>query len=561
MRIHALFIGFGFLMLAIVVQVIVVQIVRSEELGAQAVSERLAVDEVPARRGQILDRNGVPLATNKPSARVWGVLDNIDDPASVAAALAPHLQQPPEQILERLSTPDVEWVLLAQYIEPEAVSAINELSLEGVVLEDLAGRTYPNGSFASQILGFTNYDGEGSYGLEGYYDETLAGTPGRLVGERDGAGNLIAVSPSSWESPIDGSDLILTIDSGVQRIVEEVLAETVRDQRAAGGTIIVQDPNTGAILGMANLPTFDPNHFDEIDDISVFVNPAISSVYEPGSTFKSIIMAAAIDEGVVTPDTVYDDAPGYIEVPDHAPITNNEGHIYGELTMTEVLVKSSNLGAIYAAQQIGSERLYKRLSQFGFGKTTGVDLQGEERGIMTLPWEGGWNETLFYTNAFGQGIAVTPLQIINAYSAIINGGRLMEPYLVAEEHKVDGTIDRREPEMVREVISPSTSASLREMLHEVVEQRYEAYPQVPGYNIGAKTGTAQVPDPNGGYLEDETIASIIGFGPVENPQFTVLVKIDRPQETPWGETAAGPALGEVLSRLFELYGIPPTEVE
>jgi cell division protein FtsI/penicillin-binding protein 2 len=262
---------------------------------------------------------------------------------------------------------------------------------------------------------------------------------------------------------------------------------------------------------------------------------------------------------VVTPDTVHNDAPGYIEVPDHAPITNNEGRVWGEETMTQVLEHSTNLGAIFVAQQIGRERLYERLADFGIGKLSGVDLQGEERGILTKPWERDWNDTLFYTNAFGQGVALTPLQLVNAISAIVNGGYLMRPYVVAEERHADGTVVEHQPEVLRQVISAESSATMREMLHSVVENGTGIFADVPGYAIGAKTGTAQIPSPDGGYLPDVTTASIVGFGPVDAPQFTVVVKIDQPTESPWGETVAGPALQQVFSELFTLYGIAPTE--
>jgi cell division protein FtsI/penicillin-binding protein 2 len=466
-----------------------------------------------------------------------------------------------DEIITKLASPEVEWLLLATQIEPDSVAAIEALNLEGILLESEPMRYYPNDAFASHILGFTNAEHAGNYGVEGELDDVIGGDPGALVAERDGAGNVIALSQSYWDPPEDGSDVVLTIDSAVQLIIEEVLRETITEQRASGGTIIVQDPNTGAILGMASWPAYDPNAYEEVDDLATFANPAVSRIYEPGSTFKSIVMAIGIDDGVVTPDSNFDDAPGYREVPEHPPITNNNGHIYGVQTMTEVLVRSSNLGAIHVAEQIGAERLYQRLTQFGIGKPTGIDLQGEERGILAKPWEQDWNETLFFTNAFGQGIAITPLQIVNAYSAIVNGGHLMEPYIVSEERRPDGTVVSHEPEVVRDVISEESSAEMREMLHQVVEQRYDVYPQVPGYDIGAKTGTAQVPSPDGGYVEDTTIASIVGFGPVENPQFVVLVKIDEPQETPWGETAAGPALGRILSELFLLYGIEPTEAQ
>ncbi|MEZ4520380.1 MAG: penicillin-binding protein 2 [Thermomicrobiales bacterium] len=561
MRTLLILAAFAIFACLIAVRVVQVQIVRSHELEDKAVAERLVADTVPARRGNIYDARGTLLATDLASARVWAILGNIEDRQRTAELLAPLLGQPVDELVKTLNTPDVEWLLIARQIDPEVVSAIEALDLEGIYLEPEPLRYYPNGDFAAHVLGFTNVEHEGNYGVEGGMDDVVGGDEGTLVAERDGAGNVIALTQSYWDPPKDGSDLVLTIDSSVQMLIERVLEETVKEQRAKGGSIIVQDPKTGAILGMANWPTYDPNEYSAEDDIGVFTNPAISRVYEPGSTFKSIVMAIGIDDGVVTADSTFNDAPGYREIPDHPPITNNNGAVWGIQTMTEVLVRSSNLGAIYVAEQIGAERLYQRLTQFGIGKLSGIELQGQERGILTKPWESDWNETLFFTNAFGQGIAITPLQIVNAYSAIVNGGYLMEPHIVAEEHQTDGTVVKHEPHVVREIISEESSATMREMLHQVVERRVDHYPQVPGYNIGAKTGTAQVPSPDGGYVEDTTIASIVGFGPVEDPQFVVLVKIDEPQETPWGETAAGPALGEILRELFLLYGIQPTEAE
>ncbi len=551
--------AFGILAGYVAYRVAEVQLVRSHELAGRAVAERLVADTVPARRGDIYDARGTLLATDLPSARVWAILGNIEDPRHTAELLGPLLGRPVDELHAQLTAPDVEWLQLARQIDPAAVEAIEALKLDGIYLEPEPLRYYPNGEFVAHVLGFTNVEHEGNYGVEGGYDDVIGGDAGSLIAERDGAGNVIALTPSYWDPPDDGSDIVLTIDSGVQLLIERVLEETVREQRAKGGTIIVQDPNTGAILGMASWPVYDPNSYQNADDLSVFANPAVSRVYEPGSTFKSIVMAIGIDDGVVTADSTFDDAPGYREIPGHPPITNNNGNVYGVQTMTEVLVRSSNLGAIHVAEKIGADRLFQRLTQFGIGKLSGIELQGEERGILTKPWERDWNETLFFTNAFGQGIAVTPLQMVNAYSAIVNGGYLMEPHIIAEEHRPDGEVVRHEPEVTREIISEETSAVMREMLHQVVERRYEAYPQVEGYEIGAKTGTAQVPSPDGGYVEDATIASIVGFGPVEEPQFVVLVKIDEPQETPWGETAAGPALGEILRELFLLYGIQPEE--
>jgi cell division protein FtsI/penicillin-binding protein 2 len=271
-------------------------------------------------------------------------------------------------------------------------------------------------------------------------------------------------------------------------------------------------------------------------------------------------MAIGIDSGAITPTTTHNDAPGYFELPDGSRITNFENAVWGIETMVQVLQRSANLGAIFAAQQIGRDRFYQGVQGFGFGEPTGVDLQGEERGIVTLPGEDGWNDALFYTNSFGQGIACTPLQLINAISAVVNGGKLMQPYLVSKVQNGDET-KVATPKVVRQVISEQSSGTVRSMLEAVVDNPDGGYPQVPGYRIGAKTGTAQIPSPNGGYIDNATIASIVGFGPVEHPRFTVLVKIDWPKGEGTGLQVSGPVLQQVFQQLFLLYGIPPDHPE
>jgi len=542
-------------------RVISVQVVRSKNLSSYAIAERMQENVVPARRGEIVDARGVRLATNVPANRISAILDQVPDKHAAAVALSPLIGRSIVDIEQALNEPDLEWVLLARRLSPEASQQIETLVIPGIVLDPEPSRIYPFGQFASHVLGFTNYDMQGNYGLEGGYDDLLGGTPGKMVGERDGLGNVIGLSPSTWDAPVDGADIVLTLDSAVQRSIELILDATIKEQSAQGGTIIVQDSNTGAILGMANRKTFDPNAFTQVTDASTFLNPAISSIYEPGSTFKAITMAIGIDEGAVTPDSIHDDAPGYFELPDGSRITNFEGSVWGRETMTQVLERSSNLGAMHVVEKTGRDRFYQNLLEFGIGQPTGVDLQGEEGGILTLPNQPGWNDALFYTTAFGQGVACTPLQLVSAFSAVINGGRLMQPYIVSEvrSRNTDEAATVTQPEMVRQVISEETSATMRAMLQSVVEHEGSLYPRVEGYHIGAKTGTAQIPSPDGGYIDDATIASIVGFGPVEDPRFTVLVKLDWPKNGGTGLQTSGPALTKVFDELMLLYGIPPSD--
>ncbi len=410
--------------------------------------------------------------------------------------------------------------------------------------------------FASQVLGFVNYDYQGSYGVEGEYDKTIAGTPGKLIGERDGSGNVIALAKSAWDPPIDGADLTLTIDASVQWIIEKALDQAIAAQQAAGGTILVQNPKTGEVLGMANRPSFDPNNFDTVTDDSLFENPSIGKTYEPGSTFKSVVMSIGLETGVVSPNTVHNGG-SYRILPGGAEVHNALDVDFGPETMTEVLQHSSNLGAMWVAELVGEDRFYRGLVSFGIGQPTGIDLQGESAGILPLPGQSDWSEANFYTNAFGQGLAVTPMQLVNAVSVLANGGVLMTPHVVKEIKDKTG-IKSIDPKPVHRVISEKTANTITQMLTTVMNTTYVKY-SVPGYDVAAKSGTAQIPSPSGGYEENETIGSLLGYGPSSDPQFSVLVKVDLPQKSPWGESAAGPAFQQVFQQLFLLYGIPPTK--
>jgi cell division protein FtsI (penicillin-binding protein 3) len=556
-RIIILLVAFILFSMAVGYRVFSFQIVHGLDLTEQAQSFRFREDVVPAERGDILDRRGRKLATNVPADRVSVIVHQLDDPRETALELAAIIDREYEDIYEAISHPDREWVVLQRRLSPEASQQIESLDMDGIVLDPEPRRIYPMGSFASQVLGFVNFDYEGSYGIEGVYHDLIAGEPGHLIGERDGAGNVIALGHSTWDPAEDGADLVLTIDSSVQRIVEDALAEAIEEQRASGGTIIVQEPTTGAVLGMASHPSYDPNHFNRVDDIALFSNPAISSIYEPGSTLKAHVLAIGLEAGAITPHTVHPGGP-YRELPGGERVYNATLMDFGPETMAEVLQHSSNIGAIFVAEQLGEDDLYRGLTALGFGEATGIDLHGEESGIFPLPGQPSWTQTNLYTNAFGQGMAVTPMQLVNATSALANGGTLYKPYLVEEVRHPDGEVLRTQPDAIQQVLSPETSRSITDMLTTVVDAGQHVY-GVPGYDIAGKTGTAQIPAIEGGYEPGATIGSIVGYGPSDNPQFTVLVKIDRPQESQWGERAAGPAFKRVFEELFLLYGIPPND--
>jgi cell division protein FtsI/penicillin-binding protein 2 len=397
----------------------------------------------------------------------------------------------------------------------------------------------------------------GAYGVEGAYNDDIGGKPGHVVAERDVHGNIITVGQSRYDPPVEGLDATLTINAALQRSAERQLEAAIKAQDAAGGTAIVMDVRTGAILALASRPTFDPNHFEQFD-LGDFNNPAISALYEPGSTFKVLTMAIGLETGAVNTSTVFTDKTGYLEIDRHR-ITNANGAVFGKETMSEILQHSSNLGAAWVAGRVGPDAFYAKLREFGLGQPTGVDLQGEESGIVLWGDAPDWRPINLTTNAFGQGITVTPLQMLSAVCAVVNGGKLMRPYVVQELRRDGQVVRRNEPQVVRQVVSPAVSRALVGMMTEVVDNVSFPYVGVPGYAIGSKSGTAQIPAPGGGYLGDDvTIGSMIGIGPSENPRFAVLVKIDRPRKDPWGVHVAGPPVRALLQDLFALYAIPPT---
>lgn len=557
-RIYLIYACFVLFCAAVAYRVFSFQVMQGPALAQRAEQFRFREDVVPAHRGDILDARGRVLATDVPADRVSAIVREVADPERTAELLSPLIGRSSEAIFAALTQPGKEWVVLQRRLSAEASQRIRALALPGIVLDPEPRRAYPMGAFAAQVIGFVNWEYTGAYGIEAAYDDVVGGEPGQLIGERDAAGNVIALGHSVWNPPRDGATLVLSIDSAVQRIAERVLQETIQEQEAKGGTVIVQNPKTGAILAMASLPSFDPNRFEEVADPSLFGNPAVSAGYEPGSTFKVITMALGLDAGVVTPSTTVDGG-AYRELPDGTRIYNALHQEFGPETMVEVLAHSSNVGAMFLADRLGADAFYQGVHRFGFGEPTGIDLPAEAAGIVHTPDSALWSLATFYTNAFGQGLTVTPIQLINAVSAIANGGTLMRPYLVQEIRGETTTVARPQP--LRRVVRPETAQLLTRMLVEVMETEYRDRFGIPGYRVAAKTGTAEIPSPTGGYESGpgSTIASVVGFGPAEDPAFTVLVKIDRPKKSPWGERAAGPAFRRIFQELFLLYGIAPSE--
>lgn len=576
----------------LIVRLFILQIVDADVYRALASEQREIYQNLFPERGEILiqeSREGgfTALATNKDLFLVYADPRLIDDPQSAADRLAPLLgigsnaecrflhqselgagqpiqsaecaEDEYQELLGRLSKHNDPYEPLKHGVEESVVEEIQNLHIAGVEAAREAVRFYPFKNIGAHIAGFVGSDGDkvaGRYGIEGLFDSELAGVAGFFEGERDLAGRWIPVGKREFKSAVDGSTLVLTIDRAVEHTACNKLNEAVALYDAQGGSAIVMDVKTGAILAMCGSPDFDPNEYSKVEDISIYNNPAIFAQYEPGSVFKIITMAAALDTGAVTPEMAYEDK-GEVVI-DPYTIKNSDLKSYGLQTMAQVLEKSLNTGAIFAAQKVGIERFRDYVERFGFGKKTGIELQGEASGEIESIHKRG--KIYLATASFGQGISVTLLQLAQAVGAIANQGKMMKPYLVREIRDASGTAVRvAAPEIVREVISPRTATLLSGMMVSVVEKGHGKRAAVPGYYVAGKTGTAQIPRKDGkGYEQDVSIGTFAGFGPVEDPKFVIVVRIDRPAQVRFAESTAAPLFGDIAKFLIQYFEIKPT---
>jgi cell division protein FtsI (penicillin-binding protein 3) len=537
-----------------------IQVLEHGKFKTLAEAQHWIQEEIPANRGEIYvkDRGAeekYPLATNITRHLIYAVPPQIKDKKEVAKKLSSVLKLKENEILENISDNKKFYVPLKHRISDEETEKTKELNLGGIFLVPEPQRIYPEKSLAAHILGFVNNEGRGQYGIEGYFNKDLKGKPGFLKAEKDVLGTVISWNEMELDPAYNGDNIILTIDRNVQYKVEKILEKAVKKHAADSGSIIVMEPKTGKILAMACYPTFDPNKFYEVKNYDLYKDPAIADIWEPGSIFKIITMAAALNEGKVNPETTYVDT-GSVTVGGHT-IRNASNQIYGKQTMTRVLEQSINTGIIFAKDQIGNETFYNYIKNFGFGVLTGIELDGEGKGEIPLINE--WTKAKFTTSTFGQGIAITPLQMATAVSAIANGGKMMEPQIVEEIIHADEKKEKIKPRIVRQTITASTAAQLGAMMVQVIEKGHGYQAQVPGYYIAGKTGTAQVPLPSKlGYDPNKAIHSFAGFAPVDNPRFAILVKIDVPRDVIWAESSAAPVFGELATELLNYYKIPPT---
>ena len=435
-----------------------------------------------------------------------------------------------------------------------------ELAVAGLGFSLSAYRFYPEANIGANLIGFYGYDDQGvnqagRYGLEEFFNQELAGRPGSIKVERDAKGDAIIINDREYQKAEDGDDLILTINRSIQYLACQKLNQAVLKHGADGGSVIIMEPTTGAILAMCSNPDYDGNNYQEVADIKVYTNPAIFSQYEPGSIFKAITMAMALDQGKVTPQTTYNDT-GRVKLNNYI-IENSDRKANGVQNMRDVLNKSLNTGAIFAMRQIGADVFGDYLKNFGFGEKTGIELAGESKGDIKSFLKKPAQEIYAATASFGQGIAVTPLQMISAFQALANNGRQMKPYLVKEIIKPDGSKITTAPMLVGRVISEKAATIIDGMLVDVVENGHGKKAGVAGYWVAGKTGTAQVPRKDGrGYQVGAHIGSFAGFAPVDDPKFVMLVRIDQPRDVEWAESSAAPLFGELAEYMLNYWQVP-----
>jgi len=556
------------LILVIAVRLVNLQIIQGALGSDKEPPPPTYAPEATSHRGLIIDRRGHILVLNLFEYEVTAAPKSIKDPQDVANHLSPLLDLSPDELVSVLDSEKL-YALLQRRVSQEVGDAIASLDFTGIYLEPKLRRKYPERGLAAHLLGFVTYDLNGVYGLEGYHDLLLKGASDILErrlepfvpGPKDQGlveggrvyhrGEAVPFAFPQLPLPQGGTHLVLTLDRNIQYLVEQELAKAVDEYDADGGAIIVMDPKTGAILAMANYPSYDPNRFYEAP-MESYINPAVSGQYEPGSVFKIITMAAGLDAGIITPDSTFYDS-GEIKV-GGAVIKNPDRRAHGLVTMTDVLAYSLNVGVAYVSTSLGEETFYAYLKRFGCGDYTGIDLDGEVAGTLKEPGGSEWHESDLGTNSFGQGVAVTPLQMITAVAAVANRGLLMKPYVVERIVDDQGVIVTQ-PTVVRQVVSTQTAEQLNVMLVKAVERGAELA-TVPGYDIAGKTGTAQIPV-GGGYDPELTIASFVGYAPANDPQFIALVKIDKPRLDPWGAEVAAPVFKVIAERLFVLLDVPP----
>lgn len=554
-------------------KLIKIQVVEANDLKKQALRQWTKSVEIEPTRGIIYDRNGRKLAINTPSYTVWAYVSEIENPEEVAKTISPIIEVAEDEIVDLIKN-GTNMKKLKQAITMEQAEELKNLNITGISITEGTKRYYPLNNFASYVIGFTDIDNNGQYGIEKTFDSYLKGTPGLWIKLTDAKNKQLPYDGEIIYEAQNGYNLLLTIDENIQRFAEEAASKALEDNKAKSVNIIVMDPMTGEILALANKPDYNPNSpRDPMDQetksewsnlsteelqnewFKLWRNYSVNDLYEPGSTFKIVTAAAALEEGVVNKNTHFYCNGFYKEIPKVTLRCAKWYDPHGDQDLYEAFANSCNIAFINMANSVGKEKMLEYIRAFGFGEITGIDLSGEQKGIIPKRVED-IRDVNLATISYGHSVAVTPIQMINAISAAANGGNLMTPHIVKAVSDDDGNLIKEyKPEIKRQVISETTSKVLLEMLEKTVTEGTGTKTYIPGYRVGGKTGTAEkIID--GKYVPGKYISSFGGIAPVDNPRIAVLVIVDEPTDIYYGGTVAGPYAKMVIENTLEYLSVP-----
>ena len=543
--------GFGLVLFRLVT----LQVLQAAELTVKADRQHQKTVSLEGARGTIVDRNGKVLAMNLEVPSVFGVPTDVDSPAKAARVLSPVLHVRANELEQKLRQ-DRRFVWLARKLDPEQGRWFERTQIEGIGVVMEGRRFYPKGPLLSHLLGFAGMDGQGLEGIERRYESDLQGEKRVTVLQRDAKGRTVfSKGQQAEQAPAPGHRLVLTIDEVIQYIVEKELDNAVARAQAKSGTMIVLEPHSGALLALAGSPRFDPNVLSNLSP-DRWRNRALTDAYEPGSTMKAILAAAAIEERVMKPDTLVFGEHGSMAI---ASTVIHDHEKLGWLTFAQVIQKSSNIGAAKAGIALGDQRLYQYLQAFGFGARTEIDLPGEATGLLKNPKS--WGRRTVASVSMGQEVGVTPMQMVTAIGAIANGGQLMKPYVVSEIRDAQDEVKRQIlPQVRRRVISPETARAVTRILEGVVTDGTGGKAAISGFRVAGKTGTAQKIDPRTGtYSDSKFVSSFVGYVPADNPRLAMIVVIDEPQGEAWGGAVAAPVFNRVGEQVLSYMGVSSPE--
>ena len=555
-RFRLILLGVLFSFFLVVLRLFYWQVVKADELSSLGLSQYGGLITLPPARGEIKTSDGFPLAGSKISYLVFANPKEIKDKKDTASLLSTLLKLNVASTSASLSQ-NLFWVPIAHNVDSDLKEKLQALNISGIGFEKEYARFYPEASMAAQLLGFVGKDesgrDKGYFGLEGYYNRLLGGKEGLAIQLHDAFGKPILAKIDTRTEQIDGSNLILSIQRPIQFLVEKRLKEGIEKYGASSGMAAVMDPKTGNILAMASFPSFDPENYTDYSP-DLYKNPFITDSYEPGSTFKPIVMSSALQAGVIKPETKCPICGGPVEVGGYEIHTWNNKY-FKNTNMVEVIQHSDNTGMVFVAQKLGLDRMLTYLKKFGIGDLTGIDLQGEI--APSLKPKNLWYKVDLATAGFGQGISVTGIELLDAISAIANNGKRMEPHVVSAIQTPDGQTLKIEPKILDTPISSETAKIMTEILVNAVNKGEASWTRLKGYRIAGKTGTASIPI-QGHYDPNQTIASFVGFAPADNPKFSMIVVLNKPTTSIYGSETAAPIFFSIAKDILAFYNIAPT---